>query len=418
MHLNFKKIDNSHIALFYNVLVATFFVTVLTFKKGYSYVPMALGIIATLSFLFYRFKLKQKWLLDKEDKFFIFSLIGYFLTFAMSAIFNGDGIREIDNPIRILLLIPLIILFRLYPIKKETVLHFIPIGALVAGCIAIYQRFILNLKFPFPKIMRIQSGNIAILLSLFSIAIAFHWLSKKRIKTGIAYLVFAMFGLFASILTGARGGWLAFIPICFFILFLNLRQLNKKAIFLILLALISSLSFFISKPEFGIQKRYNAAKNDIIVFLEKGNRHSSLGARFDMWENALIGIREKPLLGHGSTGYETFKKKQIETKQMAKTTLRFNSLHNQYLEAFVKRGVVGFMALMAILIIPFVIFAKRLKAKNREVKCMAILGIVHIISHSFFFLSQSFLAHNSGSLFYFFVLILLYHLVKQNEEII
>ncbi len=49
---------------------------------------------------------------------------------------------------------------------------------------------------------------------------------------------------------------------------------------------------------------------------------------------------------------------------------------------------------------------------------MAILGIVHIISHSFFFLSQSFLAHNSGSLFYFFVLILLYHLVKQNEEII
>ncbi len=96
-----------------------------------------------------------------------------------------------------------------------------------------------------------------------------------------------MFGLFASILTGARGGWLAFIPICFFILFLNLRQLNKKAIFLILLALISSLSFFISKPEFGIQKRYNAAKNDIIVFLEKGNRHSSLGARFDMWKMRL-----------------------------------------------------------------------------------------------------------------------------------
>ncbi|STY62398.1 O-antigen ligase family protein [Mannheimia haemolytica] len=416
MHLNFKKIDNSHIALFCNVLVATFFITVLTFKKGYSYVPMALGIIATLSFLFYRFKLKQKWLLDKEDKFFIFSLISYFLTFAMSAIFNGDSIREIDNPSRILLLIPLIFFFKLYPIKKETVLHFIPIGALVAGCIAIYQRFILNLKFPFPEIMRIQSGNIAILLSLFSIAIAFYWLSKKRIKTGIAYLVFAMFGLFASILTGARGGWLAF-PLAFlFILFLNLRQLNKKAIFLILLALISLLSFFISKPEFGIQKRYNAAKNDIIVFLEKGNRHSSLGARFDMWENALIGVSEKPLLGHGSKGYETFKKKQIETKQMAKTTLRFNSLHNQYLEAFVKRGVVGFMALMAILIIPFVIFARRLKAENREVKCMAILGVTHIISHSFFFLSQSFLAHNSGSLFYFFVLILLYHLVKQNEE--
>ncbi len=81
--------------------------------------PMALGIIATLSFLFYRFKLKQKWLLDKEDKFFIFSLIGYFLTFAMSAIFNGDSIREIDNPSRILLLIPLIFSLNFTRLKKK-----------------------------------------------------------------------------------------------------------------------------------------------------------------------------------------------------------------------------------------------------------------------------------------------------------
>lgn len=127
MQLSFKKIDNSHIALFCNALVATFFVTVLAFKKGYSYVPMTLGVIATLSFLFYHFKLKQKWLLDKEDKFFVFSLIAYFLTFVMSAVFNGDGFREIDNPSKILLLIPLIFFFKLYPIKKEILFHFIPI---------------------------------------------------------------------------------------------------------------------------------------------------------------------------------------------------------------------------------------------------------------------------------------------------
>ncbi|KYL14035.1 hypothetical protein AC571_11260 [Mannheimia haemolytica] len=99
---------------------------------------------------------------------------------------------------------------------------------------------------------------------------------------------------------------------------------------------------------------------------------------------------------------------------MAKTTY-FNSLHNQYLEASVKRGLIGFLALIAVLIIPFIIFTKRLKDNNIAIKCTAILGIIHIISHSFF-LSQSFLAHNSGSMCYFFILILLYYLVKYKEK--
>ncbi len=68
--------------------------------------------------------------------------------------------------------------------------------------------------------MRIQSGNIAILLSLFSIAIAFLLAFKKELKLALPP-GFCHVCYLASILTGARGGWLAFIPICFFILFLN-----------------------------------------------------------------------------------------------------------------------------------------------------------------------------------------------------
>lgn len=416
MQLSFKKIDNSHIALFCNALVATFFVTVLAFKKGYSYVPMTLGVIATLSFLFYHFKLKQKWLLDKEDKFFVFSLIAYFLTFVMSAVFNGDGFREIDNPSKILLLIPLIFFFKLYPIKKEILFHFIPIGALVVGILAIYQKFILNLPKPFPDTMHIQAGNISILLALFSIAIAFYWFAQKQHKTCILYFACPAFALLASILTGARGGWVAF-PICILlILFFNFKYIRKQIIYVIILMLTLPLALFIYKPEFGIQQRLNEAETDITRYVEQKDKTTSLGARFDMWENAVIAISEKPILGHGSSGYEKFKEKQVETQQMAKTTLKFNSLHNQYLESFVKRGILGFAALIGVLFIPLSIFVRRLNTNDAVLKCIAVLGIIHIIAHSFFFLSQSFLAHNSGSIFYFFVLILLYHLLKQKEN--
>ena len=66
---------------------------------------------------------------------------------------------------------------------------------------------------------------------------------------------------------------------------------------------------------------------------------------------------------------------------MEKNTLQFNSLHNQYLESWVKHGFIG---LMLVTLMPLL-----------------------------YFMSQSFLAHNSGSIFYFFVLVLIYALVKK-----
>lgn len=46
-----------------------------------------------------------------------------------------------------------------------------------------------------------------------------------------------------------------------------------------------------------------------------------------MWENALIAIKQAPLFGHGGKGYESFKEQQVESKQMEKNTLQFNSLY-------------------------------------------------------------------------------------------
>lgn len=414
MLLNLNKIEKPQITLFVNILVAAFFLTVLTFKKGYSYVPMTLGIIATLSLLYYRFKLKIKWQLDKEDKYFIYALIAYFLSFVISAIINGDGFREIDNPSRILLLIPLIFFFNLYPIKKEIVFHFIPLGSLVVGALALCQKFILNLPKPFPDIMSIQAGDISITLSILSIAISLYWFTRDK-KVAFLYIVFAILGIIASILSGARGGWIAF-PFCFLlVLVLYRKQIEKKYLFIIITLISIGIFLLIIRPEFGFQKRYNLAKTDIIKYIEKGEKNSSQGARIDMWENALFAISEKPIFGYGSIGYEEFKKKQVTSKKMAKTTLKFNSLHNQYLESFVKRGILGFIALISIMIIPLILFIRRLKEGNLALKCIAILGIIHITAHSFFFLSQSYLAHNSGTIFYFFILILLYHLVKQKE---
>ncbi|MDY2795791.1 MAG: O-antigen ligase family protein [[Pasteurella] aerogenes] len=416
MTLSWNHISRQHISLIINILASLFFITVLMFKKGYSYVPMMLGGISVIYLLLYLFKFKQKWTLDKEDKGIIFAFLAYFATFVMSTVVHGDGFREIDNPSRILLFIPLILLFTQFPLKPQFIFHAIPIGATVTGLLAIYQKFVLGLINPFPGVMSIQAGDISITLGYLSIAILFYSVLTKNHKLSTICLLGIILGLLASTLSMARGGWIALPAVILSILFWYRHYLNKKLILSIIgiFAILSTI--LISVPKFGVMQRYQAAERDIIQYTQTNNKSTSLGARFDMWENAITGIKQNPILGWGSKGYIELKKQQVAQKTMEKSTLEFNDAHNQYIDAWVKRGLVGLIGLLLIIFVPFRTFLRQINALTLETKCIAILGATHILSTMFYFLSQTFLAHNSGSLFYFFLIVLFYTMLKTNSK--
>lgn len=411
-----KKIETKHISYLLNILISLFFITVLMFKKGYSYIPMTLGVFSVIYLLLYIFKFKNKWILDKEDKWLIFAFLAYFSTFLMSAIVHGDGFREVDNPSRILLFIPIILLLTQLLYHINFIFYAIPIGAITTGILAIIQKFYLGLPKPFPEIMRIQAGNIAIALAAFTIVIAIFWGIKKNYKWMSISILGATLGILASALSGARGGWVGFPFVILAILFCYRDFLNKKLVVISLSVITILIITVASVPKFGVMQRYNEAKIDITRYLEKGHKNTSLGARFDMWENAMLGIQEKPILGWGSKGYIELKKQQVANKTMAKSTLSFNDTHNQYLDAFVKRGFLGFLGLILIVVVPLQFFLKRMKSSHLEVKTIAVLGIIHIFSSIFYFLSQTYLAHNSGSIFYFFLVVIFYSLIKVKEN--
>lgn len=404
-------IQEKHLTFTINLLVSLFFLTVLIIPKGYNYAPIILSAIGLIYFI----PLKKKLSFSSEDKKLIFSFLFYFFTFLLSIIINKDGIREIDNPSRLLLFIPLLLLFKNFPIKRKTILYAIPSSALITGCVALFQKFALGYEKPFPETIHIQMGNIAISLATFSIVITLHFFIKKQYKSTLFGFVAIILAIMTSALSGARGGWIGLPVVVGIILFLYKEFINKKLIITLIAIITIGLTALITSPKFGIEKRYNAAKSDIVSYLEKNNKNTSLGARFDMWENALIAIKEAPIFGHGSDGYDEFRHKQVKSKQMAKTTLNFGSLHNQYLESWVKRGLVGFIALILIILTPIFFFIKNLNTHNLETKCICILGIIHIVSHIFYFTSQSFLAHNSGNIFYFFSYVVFYCLIKRKK---
>ena len=404
-------IQEKHLTFTINLLVSLFFLTVLIIPKGYNYAPIILSEIGLIYFI----PLKKILSFSSEDKKLIFSFLFYFSTFLLSIIINKDGMREIDNPSRLLLFIPLLLLFKNFPIKRKTILYAIPSSALITGCVALFQKSALGYEKPFPETMHIQMGDIAISLAISSLIISIYFSIKKEYKSALFGVIGLILAVSTSALSGARGGWIGFPIVFFIVLFLYRKYINKKLILSLFIITTLGFSTLLSSSKFRIEQRYNEAKSDIINYFEESNKDTSLGARFDMWENALIAIKEAPIFGHGSGGYNQFRDRQVSTGQMAKTTLGFNSLHNQYLESWVKRGIIGFIGLILVILTPLFFFIRNLNTENLEIKCIAILGVTHIISHLFFFTSQSFLAHNSGNIFYFFTLLIFYCLIKRKQ---
>lgn len=416
MSIILNKINQKQVTWLINGLVALFFITVLLFKKGYSYVPMTLGGVSLIYAIIGVIKFRARLTFSAENKALALAFLVYFATFLVATVVNQDNFREIDNPSRVLLFIPLLLLFNQFPLKLYVILRAIPAGAMVVGFLALYQKFYVGMPKIFPDIMRIQAGNISLSLAMLSLVIAIYFSIKKSYRWALFASVGALLGMMASLLSGARGGWIAVPTVILVILFCYRHYINKKILLggFTLLALL--VGIVATQPKFGVIQRYNEAKEDITKYIEKNNKRTSLGARFDMWENAVLGIQEKPLLGWGSKGYQALKQQQVAEKTMDKNALQFNDAHNQYLDSLVKRGIIGFLGLLAVLVIPLRHFISMVKNADLETKCISILGIAHIVAILFYFLSQTFLAHNSGSIFYFFLLVVLYALKPEKEQ--
>ena len=99
-------------------------------------------------------------------------------------------------------------------------------------------------------------------------------------------------------------------------------------------------------------------KKDIQLYLDNHDGNTSLGARFEMWKSALEMAKEKPLFGWGIQGATEKRKQETEEKIATGNIGQFTHAHNQYLDDLSKRGVVGLLALLAVLFIPLRAFMK------------------------------------------------------------
>jgi len=209
-------------------------------------------------------------------------------------------------------------------------------------------------------------GNLTLLFSLLSIAaMNFYW-QKLDITARIFILISDLSGLYLSVMSGSRTGWLV-LP---FFLFIWLRYFawqhygKKKAILGASLLFVGILLFLPLQPLL-VEKIHLALSEVSNYHWNTLNPDNSVGMRISFYRMAVFYFLENPLKGWGDLGWMELINSPEISQYASKFSRDFakNGFHNEVFTSAVRSGVWGLISSIALLFIP-VVFAINIQYKS------------------------------------------------------
>lgn len=293
------------------------------------------------------------------------------------------------------------------------------LSGLGAGGWAAWQKWIVGLTRAtgHPPLHSIFFGNLALLMALLCLAgLGWAWQQRSTRFFWVALLLSgAMGGGLASALSGTRGGWLA-LPLVIWIFYCGyVRRWRAVWQWLALSAAIAVMIGAYALPYSGVEKRVDKAVAEVHRYLE-GTDYGSVGARLEMYRGAFWLIYERPLMGYGHQGYLPAMQRLEAQGVLSPELGNYWHAHNDLLDAWVRRGLPGFLIVVSLYLIPLWLFFPGLRAESSLQRSYAVAGMLLPIAFMSFGLSYSFFAYPAGVAIYASWLIFLW--VHVSEQVL
>ena len=384
----------------------------LVLPSGYSLAPVFL-----LLFSFSLVWLRPQLGLGRDDKILLLLLVGYFaINLAYGLIADVPG-RAYSGYSRFLLAAPVLLLLLAYPPKPGFWWLGVALAALAAGLWALWHRWGLGHARVGEAMNPIQFGAISIIISSFCAAglVWARFQPRPRLWTGLMLVGFFA-GLVATLLSGARGGWLVLpfiVGLCFWQYRGDFLKHHLWAALAVMLVVLASAYLM---PQTGVKHRLNLAMEELTSYGDQDQSESSVGVRLAMWRAGLELAAEKPLLGWGDEAFLRPLQERVAHPRTRRMIGTFDHLHNELLDAQVKRGLLGSLGLLALYFVPLALFGRRLQQDRPELRGYALAGVLLVVGAAVVGLTQSFFSHNSGVTFYAFTLAIIWSLLRRVER--
>ena len=302
----------------------------------------------------------------------------------------------------------------------------LPIGCIGMGGLALWQVFGQGMERATGYTSAIPWGDTALLLACFNGVYAAIFWKEHGWPWRLLQIIAVMAGVSASLLSQARGGWLALL-LAFPMLLLVGWQLRSR-FFRPLIALLSSLMIALlviiaSVP--SLRAHVDKAATEITQFYHGHNVNTSLGIRLEQYRLAFEVIPKKPLLGWTRKGFVEETERLVAAGEYDPSIIEYKDfIHNELLDNWAKTGIPGVLMQLALYGVPLFLFwpsAKRLQLISagqplRQALALRVMGSLMSVMYFGFGLTMPFFNHNSGTVFFIFCLICLWSALQGVER--
>ncbi|MES2182404.1 MAG: O-antigen ligase family protein [Pseudomonadota bacterium] len=313
----------------------------------------------------------------------------------------------------------------------DSPIHILICALILLALLKAGARVVELMSYTFPIVTLLALGNILIHPNLFwgagrlstqavdplalgSLSLTFGLLSLISIKLHnhhskvlvIYKLIGFGSGLYLSMASGSRTGWLA-LPIIGFLWLYNDRAkytpLTKLAAALGVISVII-LSYSYSAT---VHQRVDIATKEISSYQWNAsstapNIDTSVGARISFARIAFFLLEKKPLSGWGDAGFESvindpaLSFAAISTQKLALTA----GFHNEITANMVRSGIWGLISSVALFLIPALFFLRNMHSERQVQRNVAFLGLAFLICQFVSSLSMELLNLRYAASFY------------------
>jgi O-antigen ligase len=358
---------------------------------------------------------------NKNFMLFIYIVVAYFFIKFFSILINQccfeDASQMYAKYSKILYLIPFILLLKYLRFDFDTFSRFLLAISYIMVLMAFLEIYFIGIA-EYHGVVFSEIGELAWFVGtiLFStIILSFYYLYNKNYKLGLQFVTLSMLLFVLLILTNVRGYWLSFLITLFILMVaaIPLFDLRLRKYGFSLIVFFIALIFVVLSFDNKISNRISSATKDFQM-ISSGDYTGSIGQRLFMFNVALEGIKEKPLIGLGESNYKPYFanlyeiNKDSEYSKVYSLISGYQHVHNQYLMDFWMMGVFGFLLLIVLLLYPLYFFIKNITNSNNNV--IAFLGMSFLISSMGIFMSGAILTYSHGFVFFFFWLVMICYL--------
>jgi len=393
MHLNIFKFN------FLQLVVLSMPILIVNVKHASELVILFLTIFGIY------FSIRERKLPFSHDqlKTYSYLVLAFFFSIVISVILSNNpiqGIHRIGSNIHFL-----VAPFVAYGIYKSNVdlkhiVFAIKLSIIVATVYAVYLNSGIRAE------VNADSPTIfGFIMALFGVMIIIDvWAQSKKEKLFSIFVFFL--AIYCVVLSGTRIAWIMFVVLFFSTMLIwSIRGLlTKKRIILIIIALAVVMAFSMNNKQFN--EKIKIAITEIKISSVDKDSSGSVGLRLLMWRGGFEAFKRQPIIGYGYQNTGLAASRHV-TGPYAKGFIKGQKmLHNDYINSLVGFGILGILALMALLFLPLTLFFKQLKADKDCAR--SAIGVLFVIALLVFAITDSIYSHNvMRSFFVFFLGVLL-----------